>query len=128
MLTTIIIAGIFNLTFAIFHLFFWKLFGWNKQLPKLGFVNSGIMQILNIQLIFYFIFSAIVCFICYEELSDTRLGHLFLLGNSIFWLLRTIQQFIFFKKNHYAIHILTVLFICGSILFALPLFLGNQCF
>jgi hypothetical protein len=74
---------------------FWKLFDWRNELKKVSFANKAILQIANIQLIFFFLFVAIVCFLFPDELHDTALGKFFLLGISFFWLVRTIQQFIF---------------------------------
>ncbi|KXK40199.1 MAG: hypothetical protein UZ09_BCD002000465 [Bacteroidetes bacterium OLB9] len=122
----IYICGFYSLGFALFHIGFWKIFKWNDDLKKLIFANKGIMQILNVQIIYYFLFTAFVCFVFPKELLNTRLGNVFLLGSSLFWLLRTIQQFIFLKTNHYIIHILTVIFIAGTILFALPVLMTVQ--
>jgi len=43
----VIAGGIFNIGFAIFHIFFWRLFGWKKDLSTLNYVNRNIMQVLN---------------------------------------------------------------------------------
>ncbi len=118
--TIIFACGIYNILFALFHFRFWKLFQWDKELNKLSFANRGIMQILNIQICYYFIFTSIICFVFPNDLLKTKLGNWFLIGNSIFWLVRTIQQFIFLNANHYKIHILTFIFMLGSILFLLP--------
>jgi len=123
MILLIYLCGFYSLAFAVFHIGFWKLFNWREDLKKLIFANRGIMQILNIQLIYYFLFTAIVCFVFPAELLNTRLGNVFLLGCSGFWLIRTVQQFIFLRANHFAIHILTVIFIIGTVLFLLPVFM-----
>jgi hypothetical protein len=48
----------------------------------------------------------------------------FLGGFSLFWLGRFVEQFVFLRKiNHWAVHVLTGLFLLGSVLFALPIFL-----
>jgi hypothetical protein len=124
----ILIAGLYNVLFAIFHLCFWKLFKWRTELTKLGFPNKGIMQVLNIQLMFYFLFVTFICFAFRTELQTTRLGHAFLLGNSLFWFIRTINQFIFLRAKNTTNHIstiifvfLTIIFILGTIIFAIPL-------
>ena len=117
----ILLCGIYSLCFAIFHIGFWKLFRWKTDLVKLQFPNQGVMQILNIQLIFYFLFAAFVCFTFSTELLETQLGKIFIGANVVFWFIRTIQQFIFFKSESYIIHALTIIFIIGTILFALPL-------
>jgi hypothetical protein len=123
MKTILFICGIYSLAFAIFHMGFWKIFNWNNDLKKLSFANKGIMQILNGQIIYYFLFVALICFVFPDELFSTTLGNVFLLGCSFFWLIRAIQQFVFLRANHYIIHILTILFIVGIVLFALPVFM-----
>lgn len=119
--SVIIFLGFYNLLFAIFHLLFWKLFKWNKEVPKLSFANRGIIQILNIQIIYYFLIVAIVCFCFTTELLSTHLGKVFLLGNSLFWAIRLVQQYIFLRKNSFVIHFLAILFLLGAVLFSLPL-------
>ena len=124
MTVIIYLCGFYSLAFAIFHIGFWKRFDWNKDLKKLLFANRGIMQILNVQMIYFFLFVTFLCIAFPVELQDTKLGNIFLLGCSLFWLIRTIQQFIFLKANSKLIHILTVIFIIGTILFALPVIMG----
>lgn len=98
MYAVIIFLGFYNLFFAVFHLLFWRLFKWNKEVQKLSFANRGIIQILNIQIIYYFVAVAIVCFCFTNELLTTYLGKVFLLGNSLFWIIRLVQQYIFLRK------------------------------
>ncbi len=117
----IIFCGLYSLAFAIFHIGFWKIFKWDSDLQKLSFANKGIIQISNVQLIFYFLFTAFICFAFPTELLNTKLGNIFLVANSLFWLIRTIQQFIFLKANHKVIHLLTLIFLIGTILFIIPL-------
>ena len=121
MYSVIIFLGFYNLLFAVFHLLFWRLFKWNKEVQKLSFANRGIIQILNIQIIYYFVAVAIVCFCFTNELLTTNLGKFFLLSNSLFWAIRLVQQYIFLRKNSFVIHILAVLFLLGAVLFFLPL-------
>ncbi len=121
--TLIWICGIFNLAFGIFHLGFWKFFKWESDLKGLSFANKGIIQILNVQIIYYFFVTAFICFIFPNELISSRLGNAFLISCSLFWLIRTIQQFIFLRANHFKIHVLTALFALGTILFLLPIFM-----
>lgn len=120
MTTIILFCGIFSTAFALFHLSFWKIFNWHTELKKLGFANRGIMQILNGQIIYYFLFVAFVCFVFPGELLSGSLGKVFLSGCSLFWLIRTLQQFIFFRIHDFRIHLLTLLFITGTVLFAIP--------
>ena len=121
MKTILIICGLYNIGFAIFHISFWKIFKWNSGLKKLSFANKAVMQILNVQFIYYFIFVAFICFTLPPELLTTNIGNYFLGGTSLFWFVRTIQQFIFLRANHYKIHILTIIFLIGTLLFAIPI-------
>lgn len=91
----------------------------------LSFANKAIVQILNIRIIYLFLFVASICFIYPNELLNSNLGKAFLAGNSIFWLGRTIEQFIFLKVRNKYVHILTLIFIVGAIIFALPLVLDK---
>ncbi|ASW75452.1 hypothetical protein IQ37_02705 [Chryseobacterium piperi] len=118
--TLIIIGGIYSLTLGVFHLFFWKFFNWGKDLTKLSLVNKGIMQILNIQMIFVFFSTGLICLFLRHQILETTLGKLFLLANSAFWGIRVINQFIFLRINDYRIHLLTLVFIIGCILFLIP--------
>lgn len=118
----VIFCGVHSLCLAVFHVLFWKLFRWKEQLGKLSLPNRAIMQILNIRLIYIFLFIAAICFAFTEELHTTHLGRAVLIGMSLFWLGRTIEQFIFLRINNPYVHTLTVLFILGFVLFLLPVF------
>jgi hypothetical protein len=108
--------------FALFHATFWKLFRWPSALVGWKKENQAIMQILNIQLIYIFLFTAFLCFFFTEDLYRTALGRAFLVGMAIFWLGRALEQFIFLRMKHWLIHVLTVLFITGVLIFLLPVF------
>lgn len=120
----IYICGIYSAGFAIFHMLFWRLFNWKKELKNISFVNRAITQILNFRLIYFFLFTSFICFVYAEELNTTSLGKAFLGGLSIFWLGRTIEQFIFLGYKNKYVNLLTVIFVVGTILFALPMLLG----
>lgn len=122
MKTLLVICGIYNIAFALFHVGFWKIFKWKFELKKLNFANRAIIQILNIQIIYYFILTAIICFVFPLEFVNTIFGKLFFIGTSIFWSIRTIQQFIFLNINDNRVHLLTAIFLIGAVLFFLPIF------
>ncbi len=119
----LLLCGFHSLGFAVFHAGFWKLFGWKKDLEKLDPHNKAIMQIANIRLIYFFLFVAAACFIFPDALLNTTFGNFFLGGMSLFWLGRTIEQFIFLRIDHPMVHLLTYLFLIGSVIFAIPVFL-----
>lgn len=118
----VLFAGIHSFGFAIFHAFFWKIFNWRKDLLSSSITTRAIIQIANLRLIYIFILVGIICFVFPEELIQTQLGRALLLGMSLFWLGRLIEQFIFLPYNRLIIHLLSVLFTIGCILFAVPLF------
>ncbi len=119
----ILFGGVHALGFAVFHVYFWKIFRWKTELPKLHFLNRAILQILNIRLIYVFLLMAALCFFFTETLYTTALGRFLLAGFSLFWLGRTIEQFIFLKADNWMVNVLTALFAIGFLLFLLPLIL-----
>ncbi|MGB3079986.1 MAG: hypothetical protein WBB31_12955 [Saprospiraceae bacterium] len=117
----IFLCGVYCIGFAIFHTQFWRIFNWKTDLNNLQPANKAIMQIANVRLIYFFVFAAAICFIFPKELLNTRLGNFFLAGMSLFWLGRTIEQFVFLKIDHPMVHLLTYVFIIGALLFAIPI-------
>jgi hypothetical protein len=116
----IYICGVHSLLFAVFHIAFWKLFRWKTELQKISAVNRGILQILNLRLVFVFLLFAFLCFVYPRELYTTGLGRALLAGISLFWLGRLIEQFVFFQLKNVYTHILTAMFFLGFVLFLLP--------
>ena len=117
----VFLCGIYSLCFAIFHTRFWKLFDWKNDLKLLLPHNRAIMQIANSRLIYFFLFVAAICFLFPDQLLTTSLGTFFLAGMSLFWLGRTIEQFIFLRVDHPMVHLLTYIFILGAVMFAIPI-------
>lgn len=117
----IYLCGLYSLGFAIFHMFFWRLFRWSTDLQNISKANKAIIQIANLRLIYIFLFMSFICFFFTQDLYTTGLGKAFLTGSSLFWLGRTIEQFIFLRINRLVVHLLTFFFIAGMILFLLPL-------
>jgi hypothetical protein len=113
----LIIGGIYNLEFAIFHLFFWQLFNWKKDLVSLPFINRAVMQILNLCIIFVFIVFAYISIFYSSELVSTSLGKVILGSISMFWLLRFGEQLFFFGLKKRASIVLTILFIIDFIIY-----------
>lgn len=114
-------AGVFNLGFAAFHFCFWKLFRWGKELPKLSFANRGIMQILNLCIIYVFLVMAAACLLVPTELLSTRLGQLLLGSFALFWGLRAAYQPVYFGLKHPLSWGLFIVFLIGTAIHALPL-------
>jgi len=117
------ICGVYNFLFALFHIFFWRLFNWKNDLRKTSTANKAIIQILNLRLIYIFILMSVIYIFFSDELLQTNLGRLLLIGFAGFWFGRTIEQFIFLRIKSLLVHSLTAIFIIGTVLHLLPLFL-----
>ena len=115
------LCGIHSFAFAAFHLAFWKLFDWKRELSKVGPPTRAITQILNLRLVYLFLGIGVLCFVFTRELHATPLGRALLVFMSLFWAGRTIEQFVFLRVNRAMVHVLNVLFVLGAVLFALPL-------
>lgn len=115
------LCGLHSLGFAIFHARFWKLFDWPDTLRQTNVATRAVTQILNLRMIYVFLGIAGLCFFLPNDLLHTRLGHAVLAGMSLFWIGRTIEQFVFLRINRPMVHALTVMFIVGAVLFGLPL-------
>ncbi|MBN7137179.1 hypothetical protein A7A76_20825 [Lysobacter enzymogenes] len=118
------LAGLHSLGFAVFHLAFWRIFRWRDTLRTATVADRAILQILNLRLIYVFLGIAALCFLFADELHGTALGRAMLLGMSLFWIGRTIEQFVFLRINRPMVHALTALFVLGAALFAVPLWLS----
>lgn len=121
----IFIGGVFNLGFVIFHILFWRLFHWKKDLASLSFINRSVMQILNLCLTFVFLFMAYVSFFHCFDLIQTSLGRTLLFSISLFWFLRAIEQVVFFGIKNKVSIFLTLIFLLGSVIYLVPFFYGK---
>jgi len=110
------------LVFAVFHLMFWKLFEWKRELPKLKPVNRGVMQVMNLRLTYVFLVIAFITFFFADDLLTTNLGKVILGATSLFCLMRAIEQPIFWKFDKIGAAFLVVLLL-GAGIFAVPIFL-----
>lgn len=107
----LISCGIFNISFGILHLFFWKMFDWKTDLPKLSYYNRATLQILNLRMIYVFLSVGVILILFNESILSTALGNAILAGIFLFWFGRLIEQFIFLKeKSKKSIALALVLF------------------
>lgn len=124
MKTLLIIGGIHSLFFGVFHCMFWSKLHWKKELKKINPINGAVMQILNLRLIYIFFLHSLLCLFFANELLHTALGNFLLGGSALFWLGRTIEQFIYSRQLPFKNPVnrtLTLMFIAGTIIYAIPL-------
>ncbi|MDR2920809.1 MAG: hypothetical protein LBV72_15790 [Tannerella sp.] len=122
----ITIGGIYNILFALFHAGFWKMFNWSTELEKLSFNNKWVMQILNVHIIYYLIFTAVICFVFKKELLTTKIGKGFLIGSAGFWFIRAMEQFVYWELSAVSTIIMVLFFLLGAALFLIPAFYKNR--
>jgi hypothetical protein len=118
--TAVVLGGIFNIGIAVFHMLFWQLFDWKRDLALLSFVNRQVTQILNLCLTFVFLIFAYMSLFHTAELIGTRLGRALLLMISVFWFLRAAEQVIFFRLRRPLSMAFCVAFLVGGLLYLYP--------
>lgn len=118
--TLIYIGGIYNILLIIFHLSFWRIFKWEKELKRMNFLNGNVYQILNISLTFVFVIFAYLSFFYNNELISTPLGNITLKLIAFFWFFRALQQIYFFGIKNWISIGFTIFFLVGSIIYIYP--------
>jgi hypothetical protein len=117
---SLFLGGVFNLGFAVFHLFFWKLFNWKEDLVSLAPANRSVMQILNLCLTFMIFLMSYVSLFLPREMLTTNLGKNLLIAFSLFWFLRMLEQiFLFEVKGRLSVGF-TFIFLLGSFIYLVP--------
>lgn len=116
------IGAIYHLAFVAFHLSFWKIFNWKYELEYLTTLNQNVMQILNLRLIYIFLVVACLSFFCADELLNENLGKVILFAVTLFWLMRAVEQIIFFGLKNRLSAAIFVVFLLGAGLY------GYLCF
>jgi len=117
------VAGSYCLAFVMFHLSFWKIFRWKADLQRLTPVNRAIMQVLNLRLTYVFLVVGAALFMFQTSLCQTDLGRFILAACAVFWLMRAIEQIVFFNAKSIVSLSFVVVFLIGAALFAAPLFI-----
>ena len=115
------IGGFYNIAFFIFHAMFWKIFGWDNELPKLTHINGAIMQVINLCLMFCFFIFGYISLFHTSELNTSKIGRTLLLFIVLFWMVRAIEQLVFFSYTSPVSIAMFILFLLGSSIYAYPL-------
>jgi len=119
--TLLLLSGFYCIGFALFHLLFWRIFRWKSDLERIMPINKAIMQVLNLQLTFVFLFFAVAIFLFNDELINTASGKFIIGSMSVFWFIRAVNQILFFDKKNYISLIIFFVFIIGGLLFLVPI-------
>ncbi|MBE1555637.1 hypothetical protein [Sporosarcina limicola] len=117
------ILALFNFSFGLFHLFFWKLLNWKAQLKELTAVNRAVVQTLNICLTFMFFLVAYIFYFSATEVKTTGIGNILLFGMGIFWFIRALLQLYLFEMKEKIHKVLLFLFFIGAVIHVSSIFI-----
>ena len=123
-LYSLYLGGALHLGWAVFHLFFPRVFAWSKALAGLDPVNRAIVPVLNLCLTFYFFSAGYLSLVFAPELLSGPLGRKLIAIFTAFWLLRLGLQFRFFRAAHPVSLLLIALFALTAGAYAYPLLHG----
>lgn len=118
------VGGVYIVALIIFHLLFWKLFSWNKDLKRITPINRATMQVMNIALILIFTIFAYISFFHTNELLTTSLGKTLLLLIGFLWLFRALLQIIFYGLKNKISLLFFIYFFFGGIIYLYPIVRG----
>lgn len=111
-------AAGFNVAVAGFHVCFWWLFKWKKELTRLHAVNRGAMQMMNIMLILGLLVAAGLQLAFTEEMTTSPLGRSVLGSMTVLWLVRALLQPVIFTGPPWVRWTFGLIFLLGSALHA----------
>lgn len=116
-------GGIFHLMFAVFHVFWPKLFHWRENLKSLDDINKALLPIMSGLFIYLYGVVAIASFFYGQALLESTMGKCFVLSISGFWLIRTGMQVRYFDIKEKQALLFFFIFIVGVALYSIPVFL-----
>jgi hypothetical protein len=117
----IIAGGFYHLSWAVFHMFFPKVFEWETALKNIGFLNQSLMHIQSIFLLITFLIFSFAAFVFPDELIKTNLGRYFIASFCLFWLIRSIVQIYYFGIKNKKANLFHIIFIFGFLIHLIPL-------
>jgi len=120
----VISCGIFNISFGILHLFFWRLFDWKHDLQKISYYNRVTIQVLNLRMIYVFLSVGLILILFRFDIMYSVIGNAILVGMLLFWFGRLIEQLIFLKEKSVKVITLTFVIIFGLAIHILALILN----
>ncbi|OYU48375.1 MAG: hypothetical protein CFE31_12120 [Rhizobiales bacterium PAR1] len=113
-------AGLFDLAIAVFHCFFWRLFGWPESLSGSGRLNVAITQTLNIMLTYVFVIYAMTIL-----MQGAAASPALLLAGFGFGVIRIFLQFRLFGVRQPASILFTIAAALGTLLHLIPTLIGG---
>jgi hypothetical protein len=90
------VGGLYHLAFAVFHLFFGRIFKWKSSLRLTTPLNRAVMRIMNLCLVFLFVSVSCISLFGRELLLNGPPGKAIMAFIAGFWLWRALLQAAFF--------------------------------
>jgi hypothetical protein len=122
MRTLIQIGGVLWVISFIFHVLFWKIFDWRRDLESVKPVNKGIIQVLNLCLMLCFLIFAYISLVQTDELLSSSLGTSLIAGMALFGVFRVVEQFVFFDLRLFRSKLVLLGALLIGIVYTIPLF------
>jgi hypothetical protein len=113
-----LIAGVIDLALAVFHILFWRLFGWPERLHASGSLNTAITQTMNAMLIYLFAaYGAGLIYLALQsaaQLSGFARAYAVAGTGALVW--RTALQFRYFPMRDWRSVVITAVFVIAALL------------
>ena len=113
------IGGIYHFAFAVFHLFFGRIFKWKSSLRLISPINRAVMHVMNLCLIFLFASVSFVSFFGREILLTEPAGKVILVFIAGFWFWRALIQVVFFGVRKPLSILFITIFLAGFVMYGL---------
>ena len=113
------IGGLYHLAFAVFHLFFGRIFKWKSSLRLTTPINRAVMRVMNLCLIFLFVSVSFLSFFGREVLLIGPEGKAIMAFIAGFWFWRALLQVAFFGVRKPLSILFVLVCLAGSALYGL---------
>ena len=114
------IGGVINFLFVIFHLSFWELLNWYRGLESLSSDNRAVMQVLNIHNAYVLGMFAFMSFAFADTITTTKLGRSIGIGIATFWILRAVNQVVFWGITDVSSWVIITICLVTAALYVIP--------
>lgn len=116
------IGGIYHILFAVFHLFWPRLFNWDHNLKSLDQINRSLLPIMSGLFIYIYLLIGIGSLFFTNVLISEQVGQFILIAVSGFWAIRSLMQVRYFNMREKEVVLFFGIFICGVLLYVVPVF------
>ena len=117
----LIVGGILNALFAVFHLALPPLAQWQNTLPPILADSQAVMYTLNLAAAFTLLIFAFVSVFYRHDLLTTNLGKALSISIALFWLVRAAAEILYFRVAANGSWVGVLIFGAIGLLYLIPL-------